>query len=85
MHDLQPQRQVSANVLLSWFERGGVMTLFDCAGVYVGWDRSGHPHLAIRIYHRSWQVQVGLLLLGCDWFFKQTDARVNQSTSQGAD
>jgi hypothetical protein len=60
------------------------MTLFDWWGLYVGWDVGGYPHLALRIYCGSAQAQVGLLLLGCDWFFNATNARLKSSTPQGA-
>ena len=61
------------------------MTLFDLAGLYVGWDRGGHPHLNMQICHGSWQLRLGLLLLGCDWFFKEAHARIKQSTIQRED
>lgn len=61
------------------------MTLFDAAGVYVGWDRGGYPHLAYHYFHGSLQLQLGLLLIGCDWFFKETYARTNGSTLQRED
>lgn len=62
-----------------------LMTLFDAAGVYVGWDRGGHPHLAMHFYCKSAQLRLGLLLLGCDWFFDETCARIKQSTLQRED
>jgi hypothetical protein len=61
------------------------MTLFDGVGLYVGWDRGGIPHRDLRIFCGSVQVQVGLLLLGCDWFFNQSRARDISSTTQPKD
>jgi hypothetical protein len=43
----------------------------------------GHPHINLRIYNGSAQLQLGLLLLGCDWFFNQSRARIISSTTQG--
>ena len=61
------------------------MTLLDGAGLYLGWDLDGVPHLDLRIYYGSIQVQVGLLLLGCDWFFNHSHARINSSTTKEKD
>ena len=58
------------------------MTLFNFFGLYGGWDRCGHPHIALRIYSKSTQLQLGLLLLGCDWFFSPPNAGINKSTTQ---
>jgi hypothetical protein len=60
------------------------MTLFAFWGLYGGWDMGGHPHIKLRIYNGSAQLQLGLLLLGCDWFFNQSHAGIKQSTIQGA-
>lgn len=61
------------------------MTLLAFWGLYAGWDMGGHPHIVLRIHSGSTQLQLGLLLLGCDWFFSQSNAGVKQSTIQGAD
>ena len=61
------------------------MTLFDWWGLYLGWDVGGYPHLALRMYCGSAQAQVGLLLLGCDWFFNPPYARNKHSTTQQTD
>lgn len=60
------------------------MTLLDCLGLYVGWDKE-IPILHLQHYCGSVQVQIGHLLLGCDWFFNHTDARHKCSTLQGED
>lgn len=75
----------SSHVLLFTFRASAVMTLLDVAGLYVGWDQGGIPHMDLRIYCGSIQLQFGLLLLGCDWFFDETCARIKQSTLQRED
>jgi hypothetical protein len=62
-----------------------LMTLFAFWGLYAGWDMGGHPHIKLRIYSGSAQLQVGLLLLGCDWFYERNRARIKQSIIQGKD
>lgn len=56
------------------------MTLLDCFGLYLGWDRSG-AMLALRTYKGSVQLQLGHLLLGCDWFFNPSNARIKLTDS----
>jgi hypothetical protein len=57
------------------------MTLLDGFGIYVGWDRCGAAWL-LHVYSGAFQVQVGRLLLGCDWFFKDPYVRNFESTPQ---
>lgn len=60
------------------------MTLFDCYGIYVGWDRTVSA-LHITSYCGSYQVQLGRILLGCDWFFRESYARTQRSHPSGED
>lgn len=54
------------------------MTLVDAAGIYIGWDETG-PLMSLSTYKGSVQLQVGQLLVGCDWFFDHAYAG-NKST-----
>lgn len=58
------------------------MTLVNAFGLYVGWDTTG-PLVGISTYYGSIQAQVGWLLLGCDWFFKEDNARNQQAYLEG--
>lgn len=55
------------------------MTLFDALGLYLGWDRCA-AGCYIKTFNGSTQLQVGRLLLGCDWFFKRP-SRVRDRSS----
>ena len=55
------------------------MTLLDGFGIYVGWDRCGAAWL-LHVNSGAFQVQVGRLLLGCDWFFRDPNVRNIKST-----
>ena len=75
------QTVASANALPCWrFTQA--MTLLDLAGVYVGWDETG-PLMSLSTYRGSIQVQVGQLLVGCDWFFNHPDDQLKPATPAG--
>lgn len=57
------------------------MTLLDALGLYVGWDDAGSLWFC-RTYEGSLQLQLGRILLGCDWFFRKPNARNIKSTTQ---
>ena len=60
------------------------MTIADYWGLYVGWDPTG-TGWHISSFYGSHQIQLGRLLLGCDWFFDETNARSNRATLEHKD